>query len=77
MNCKPLELEHKGLLYNRLKAMDTMISEYSFANLYLFRRNHDYRVVDRDGEIFIKGRSYDGKPTICPQLLLQQLAEMS
>jgi len=66
MNCKPLELEHKELLYNRLKTMDTMISEYSFANLYLFRRNHDYRVVDRDGEIFIKGRSYDGKTYYMP-----------
>ena len=56
---EPLSLSHKSLLYEPLRTSGTLISEYCFANLYLFRRTHDYRVCTGD-EPFIKGRAYAG-----------------
>ncbi|PIQ89129.1 MAG: hypothetical protein COV72_04880 [Candidatus Omnitrophica bacterium CG11_big_fil_rev_8_21_14_0_20_42_13] len=60
-----LTIEHLELLYPRFKKMRSPISEYSFSNLYLFRRIHDYKVI-HDGDIFIKGVSYDKKNFLMP-----------
>lgn len=65
MKSEALDLKHKDLLYNKLKNIDTRISEYSFANLYLFRRNHQYEVCYGD-DILIKGVTYDGKKYYMP-----------
>jgi hypothetical protein len=65
MQTEKLGLKHKGLLSARLKAIDVSLSEYSFANLYLFRENHNYEVMT-NGEIFIKGRTYDGHTYLMP-----------
>ena len=65
MRVEKLGLEHKELLYEQLRRVNTPVSEYSFANLYLFRGNHDYEVLF-DEEIFIRGKSYDGKTYIMP-----------
>jgi hypothetical protein len=65
MLIEKLDLHHKDLLVPRLKAVRTALSEYTFANLYLFRRNHDYEVV-KDSEVFIKGVSYDGRTYLMP-----------
>jgi hypothetical protein len=59
MNKEKLELKHGALLYDRLKELNLTISEYSFANLFLFRSAHEYEVVT-DREIFISGITYDG-----------------
>lgn len=60
-----MKLKHRELLNDRLKAVETSISEYSFPNLYLFREVHDYEVIT-DGDIFIRGRTYDGFTCIMP-----------
>ena len=65
MHIEKLTFDHKELLYERLKKIDTPVSEYSFANLYLFRKNHDYEVLF-DEEIFIRGKTYDGSTYIMP-----------
>jgi len=65
MRSEKLGIDHKDLLVPRLKAMKTSLSEYTFPNLYLFRANHDYEVMI-DKEIFIRGRSYDGRTYIMP-----------
>lgn len=65
MKTERISLSHKELLYQKLKK-DTMISEYSFANIYLFRENHDYEVLFIDDLLFIKGKSYDGKYYVMP-----------
>ncbi|TYB33047.1 MAG: DUF2156 domain-containing protein, partial [Flexistipes sinusarabici] len=72
MQCEKLEFEHKNILYERLKKVDTPIAEYSFANLYLFRNIHDYRVV-KDEDIFIKGKSVDGYTFIMPTTNLSEI----
>jgi hypothetical protein len=63
---EPLDLRHRPLIEGRLKALALPISEYSFPNLYLFRRAHDYRVVRTGDEVFISGLSYDGHRYLMP-----------
>ncbi len=65
MSIEPLSLAHRELLTPRLKAVTTTVSEYTFANLYLFRQNHAYEVVT-DHDVFIRGRTYDGHTYLMP-----------
>ena len=65
MHTEKLSLKHKDLLYERLKNITVPLSEYTFPNLYLFRKNHDYDVM-LDKEVFIKGVSYDGHAFLMP-----------
>jgi hypothetical protein len=65
MQTEKLSLKHKDLLHQRLRNITVPLSEYTFPNLYLFRKNHDYEVI-LDKEVFIKGRSYDGHTFLMP-----------
>ncbi len=67
-----MSIGHKDVLFHRLKALNPELSEYTFANLYLFRSHHDYEVIF-DNEIFIQGRSYDGHRYLMPTLDLRKL----
>ncbi len=72
MKREKLTLEHKDLLFDRLRSITVPLSEYTFPNLYLFRRNHDYEVIE-DREIFIKGTSYDGHSYLMPTVDVRSL----
>lgn len=72
MIIESLSLKHKNLLNDNLKKLDTMISEYSFANLFLFRDVHKYEVLI-DKEIFIKGITYDNFTYLMPVKPLNEL----
>jgi len=72
MLIEKLELRHQDLLTQRLKLAKAGLSEYTFANLYLFRASHDYEVVI-DQEIFIKGRTYDGHTYLMPTADLRSM----
>ncbi len=65
MLIEKLGLQHKDILRPLLSDAKAGLSEYTFANLYLFRANHDYEVVT-DKDIFVRGRSYDGKTYLMP-----------
>lgn len=65
MKKEKLKLSHRDLLHEKLNKIDLSISEYSFSNLYLFRKEHDYEVLI-DEEIFISGVSYDGLRYVMP-----------
>src|SRR5215471_14968223 len=65
MLIEPLGIGHKDLLAARLKQAKAGLSEYTFANLYLFRASHGYQVV-RDRDVFIRGASYDGRTYLMP-----------
>jgi hypothetical protein len=65
MRSEKLGIEHKGLLVPRLKAVKTSLSEYTFPNLFLFRANHGYEVI-QDKEVFVKGTTYDGHAYLMP-----------
>jgi hypothetical protein len=72
MKREKLGLHHKDLLYQRLRSLTIPLSEYTFPNLYLFRRTHDYEVIV-DKEIFIRGTSYDGRSYIMPTVDVRSL----
>ncbi len=66
MQIEPLNLSHQQLLEERFRSLDSFLSEYSFANLYLFRHLHQYHVIRYAEEIFIKGITRDQIPYIMP-----------
>lgn len=56
----PIELAHADEVREVLGAMERSISEFSFANLYLFRAAHDYRLSRLGGLLLITAKGYDG-----------------
>lgn len=68
MDTQPLSLAHRALLQPRLRAIQVPISEFCFANLYLFRAVHRYEVLTDGSEVWIRGRSYSGQTFILPTL---------
>lgn len=72
MRIEPLGLHHKDVLAPLLRAITVPLSEYCFANIYLFRESHGYEVLS-DGGIFIKGRTYDGFTYLMPTVHAAQL----
>ncbi len=66
-----LELSHKQLLQPLLQKIKIPISEYSFANLYLFRWVHKYTVITGD-TIAVKGITYDGMHYIMPVMPIDE-----
>ncbi|OQY32698.1 MAG: hypothetical protein B6241_10220 [Spirochaetaceae bacterium 4572_59] len=67
-----LEMQHQALLFPLLKNIQIPLSEYCFANLYFFRNTHQYRVINRNEDLFLSGISYDKKRYLMP---LQDLNE--
>lgn len=65
MRGEPLDLAHRSRIEALLTALDTGFSEYSFANLYLFRRPHGYRFLDGDAPC-VHGMTYDGRRHVMP-----------
>lgn len=65
MQIETLGLQHKDVLSQRLRAAAVPLSEYTFPNLYLFRKNHEYEVIF-DTDVFIRGKSYDGRRYLMP-----------
>lgn len=56
-----ITIELRPILHPLFKQLDSSISEFSFANIYLFRKTHNYRVTQlEDGLIVIAGK--DKKP---------------
>jgi uncharacterized protein len=52
-----ISMDQRPVLHPRFKALAEGISEFTFANIYLFRRTHNYRISQlADGLIIIAGR---------------------
>jgi hypothetical protein len=66
MQTEPLNLSHQLILESKLRQLNLPISEFSFANLYLFRNIHHYEVMQLNSEIFIKGITRDKVSFIMP-----------
>jgi hypothetical protein len=71
-NSERLDFSHREILHDRLKRCGVNISEYSFANLYLFREAHRYEVIF-DREVFVRGYTYDGSRYLMPTADLRLL----
>jgi hypothetical protein len=59
MEIEPLDLTHQQLLETKFRTLNLLLSEYTFANLYLFRDLHRYQVIKFQKEVFIKGITRD------------------
>jgi uncharacterized protein len=66
MHIEQLTLQHRALLDRNLKQMGQGLSDYSFANLYLFRNTHNHELIFENNEIFVRGKTYDGFTYIMP-----------
>lgn len=72
MPSEPLTLSHRQLLLGKLGQLKIDISEYTFANLYLFRQLHHYELVNDGEELLIKGISRDGLSFLMPTQPMNQ-----
>lgn len=58
---RPIEMEDKRLLDGIFHHIQPRISEFTFANLYLFRYAHEYRLTMADKTLVILARGYGGE----------------
>lgn len=69
METEPIELHHQALFHSLwqplCQSLKRPCSEFSFANTFLFRRQHSYRLIKSD-PTFILGRFYKGGEYIIP-----------
>ncbi|HTP66797.1 MAG TPA: phosphatidylglycerol lysyltransferase domain-containing protein [Geobacteraceae bacterium] len=65
---RPITLEDKSLLDGIFAEIQPRISEFTFANIFLFRRAHDYRITKVGEAIVIIGQGYDRVPYFLPPL---------
>lgn len=63
---RPIEQGDKGLFDRLFARLQPRISEFTFANLFLFRRAHDYRVGLLGDAVVVHGKRYDGSPFCFP-----------
>ncbi|MDR2401314.1 MAG: phosphatidylglycerol lysyltransferase domain-containing protein [Deferribacteraceae bacterium] len=61
-----LERSHIDEFNDCINKLGARFSEYAFANLFLFRKQHDYRVLREKGHLFLQGITYDGSRYIMP-----------
>ena len=59
-------LEDKPLLDRFFAELQPRISEFTFANLFLFRAVHDYRLTQLGDAVLALGRGWDGSPYFLP-----------
>ena len=74
MRYEDLVFRHEALLKERLEPLGDGLSEYSFSNLYLFRKAHGYKVLF-DEKIFISGKTYDGLSYLMPLFDLHEVGK--
>lgn len=61
-----LTLNDQALLVPRFRKINIPLSEYSFANLFLFRKKHSYKILEVEGDVYVHGLTYDGVETLMP-----------
>lgn len=67
---EPLQLSHQQRFASQLFHLNLDISEYAFANLYLFRHLHRYHLVNLFDFPFIKGQTRDHFTYLMPTVPL-------
>lgn len=59
-------LKHRPQLTERFRQMNLQISDYTFANVYLFRQTSHYEFVTRDCGLFVSGRNKQKQRYVMP-----------
>lgn len=65
---RPLVLDDKPLMDGIFAGLQPRISEFTFANLYLFRLAHAYSVTMVGNSLVLLGQGYGGEPYFLPPL---------
>jgi hypothetical protein len=65
---RELEIADKIFFDSFFTRLQPRISEFSFANLYLFRKAHDYRISRVGDSLVIFGKGYDGGDYFLPPM---------
>ena len=65
---RPLQLDDRDLFRNIFAVLQPQISEFTFANLFLFRQVHRYTVTLVDESLVVFGCGYDAAPYFLPPL---------
>lgn len=74
MEREKLNLAHQSLIKSHLRKFSFNFSEYSFANLYLFREVHQYEVVTTSQHhLFVKGMTRDNHYFFMPLTPLENI----
>lgn len=60
-----LDFSHQNFITETLNRLNKPLSEYTFSNLYLFRKIHEYNIIVQKN-LFIQGLTYDGMNTLMP-----------
>lgn len=63
---RSLEITDKALLQEHFRALQPVVSELSFANLFLFRHVHQYALTIFNDSLTVFGCGYDGQPYFLP-----------
>jgi hypothetical protein len=61
-----VDLKHLRCLTDRFHQMNLQISDYTFANVYLFRKISHYKFLTADCGLFISGQNKHGQSYIMP-----------
>lgn len=61
-----IDFQHRGLLTDSFKKLNLPISDYTFTNIYLFRKVSHYEFLSTDCGLFIRGNNKQGQRYIMP-----------
>lgn len=65
---RPLEMADRELLQEIFRQLQPEISEFTFANLYLFRKAHAYAISWVEESLVLFARGYGGEPYFLPPI---------
>lgn len=57
-----ISLEDRAVLHPYFLKVDSGISEFSFANIFLFRKTHSYKIAQITSELFVISGADNGEP---------------
>ncbi|OGP67593.1 MAG: hypothetical protein A2031_01315 [Deltaproteobacteria bacterium RBG_19FT_COMBO_43_11] len=61
-----IDFQHRELLMNSFKNLNLPISDYTYANVYLFRKVSHYEFLTMDCGLFISGNNKQGQSYVMP-----------
>jgi len=62
----PIALEHIPLLSKACEIIKAPFSEHTAGNLFLYRKTHEYVLIEDEPFLFVRGVSYDKVPFLMP-----------
>lgn len=65
-NIEIVDLKHRDYLTDRFRQMNLQISDYTFANVYLFRTMSHYEFLTKDCGLFVSGRNKQKQSYVMP-----------